>query len=110
MNHQKLNCYQRLIRLVKEMQTHMPSWPRGYSDLQDQIKRAIISAVLNLVEGNGRWTPKDRRRFFVMSAASICELSSAIELMGIFHPPFEPIAKNLQTELNSIYAMIWKMK
>ncbi|MBI2091385.1 MAG: four helix bundle protein [Deltaproteobacteria bacterium] len=32
--------------------------------LSDQFKRATSSVVLNIAEGNGRLSPKERRRFF----------------------------------------------
>ena len=110
MNHQKLQCYQKLIKVVKDVQTYMPSAPRGQAELFDQLKRAMSSSVLNLVEGNGRLTPKDRRRFFIISAASVCEISAAIELIGIFHPECSRNLSPLQQELTIIYAMIWKMR
>ena len=109
MNHQKLNCYQKLIRLVQGVQTQMPHWPTGLGFLKDQVRRAMSSSVLNLVEGNGRESPKDRRRFFVTSAASVAELSAALELVGIFYAPFASHAARVQPELKIIYAMIWKM-
>lgn len=110
MNHQKLHCYQKLIRVVKDVQTHMPSVPRGQAELFDQLKRAMSSSLLNLVEGNGRLTPKDRRRFFIISAASVCETSAALELIGIFNSGLAIKLYPLQRELTIIYAMIWKMR
>jgi len=64
MNHQKLNCYQKLLRVVQALQSQMSTWPRGYAFLVDQTKRASSSAVLNLVEGNGRTSPKSPKTIF----------------------------------------------
>ena len=60
-------------------------WPRGYSYLADQIKRAIISAILNLCEGNGkRAYTAERKRFFQISLGSISEVSAGIDLAKTF--------------------------
>ena len=51
MNHEKLECYQKLMLAAEEIAKRVTKWPRGYSYLADQIKRAMISAVLNVCEG-----------------------------------------------------------
>ena len=71
MNHQKLECYKRTIQVAKALQAVMPTWPPGTSALQDQARRAVDSSVLNLVEGNGRRTTKDRRCFFTRANAVV---------------------------------------
>jgi four helix bundle protein len=109
MNHQKLHCYQHLIQVFTALQKIMPSWPRGTGDLRDQITRAASSGVLNLVEGNGRIRPKDRKRFFTHSIASLQEAMAALELMAIVHPPFREHSIALGDELNRISAMIRKL-
>ena len=42
-------------------------FPRGYSFLVDQLKRAALSIATNLAEGNGRFTKPDRRSFFTIA-------------------------------------------
>lgn len=46
------------------------------TNLQSQLTRASSSVALNLAEGNGRITPKDRRRFFNIAYASAQEVKS----------------------------------
>jgi four helix bundle protein len=106
MNHQKLECYQRMLRTVKEMQTVMPNLAGGTADLEDQLKRALNSAILNTVEGNGRRTPKDRRCFFNRATASLCEASACLELLGIYQPTFSDIFDRQRKELGIVYGMI----
>ncbi|MFH1727498.1 MAG: four helix bundle protein [Pseudomonadota bacterium] len=40
----------------------------------DQLKRAAVSSVSNLAEGNGKTSLKDRKRFFEISLGSIAEV------------------------------------
>lgn len=78
-NHQRLKCYQLALEVAKRMPNLVAHWPSGSGYLQDQLKRAICSVLLNIAEGNGRISPKDRRRFFDIARASAAESSAAIE-------------------------------
>lgn len=78
-NHQKLNCYQLSLEVAKRVPHLVTTWPTGSGYLEDQLKRAICSVLLNIAEGNGRRSPKERRRFFDIARASATESSAAIE-------------------------------
>jgi four helix bundle protein len=94
---------------MKTLQDVMPSWPEGWGHLKDQINRAMASAILNLVEGNGRVTPKDRRRFFVQSCASLAEVDACLDLLSILSPKHREPNEARQRELHVIYAMIRRL-
>lgn len=106
MNHQKLECYQRMLRAVKDVQVLMPNLARGTAEIEDQLKRALNSAVLNTVEGNGRRTPKDRRCFFNRATASLSEASACLDLLAIYQPKFLATLSPLKKELGIVYGMI----
>lgn len=46
----------------------------------DQFRRASFSIVLNIAEGSGRFTKRDRRNFFVISRSSAFE---CIAIIGV---------------------------
>jgi len=50
MNHERLKCYQMLKQVVGKITSYSSCWPRGNGELQDQLKRAQISACLNLCD------------------------------------------------------------
>ncbi len=76
--------YQKAIVLAKELYPktlHFPAHERF--NLGDQIRRALTSITGNIAEGYGRYTFKDRKRFFVISRGSVCELMSHLTLCTI---------------------------
>ncbi len=51
--------------------------------LKEQLSRASCSIALNLSEGSGRSSRKDRRRFYVMAFGSLKECQTIFDLMKI---------------------------
>ncbi|MBP9673927.1 MAG: four helix bundle protein [Bacteriovoracaceae bacterium] len=49
--------------------------------LKDQLLRASSSVVLNLAEGSGKETRKDKRKFFVIAFGSLREVSAILDLL-----------------------------
>ena len=85
MNHEKLECPQQLDIAAEEVARKVSRWPRGHATLIDQRRRAMVSAVLNLAEGNGkRSSVIERRRFFEISLGSIAEVAAALDLALAF--------------------------
>jgi len=85
MNHEKLKCYVQLLSIAEEVARRVTRWPKGHGDLVDQLRRATVSAVLNLSEGNGKSRFKrERRWFFRISLGSIAEVAAALDLAHAF--------------------------
>ncbi len=49
--------------------------------LQDQLKRALLSSLLNLAEGTGRSSNKDKAHFYTISRASIYESTAIVNIL-----------------------------
>ncbi len=45
-----------------------------------QIKRAALSAHLNIAEGCSRKSPKERKRFFEVARGSVVEIDTALDI------------------------------
>jgi four helix bundle protein len=84
--------------------------PRGNSYLEDQIKRALSSAILNLAEGNGRWGIKDRNRFFNISLASIAEVASVMDIFLVYGYISKITNIESKNHLRRIYSLLSKLK
>jgi four helix bundle protein len=71
--------YQLALELYKKSrELRFPS-----AEMKDQFERAILSVTLNLAEGSGRSTAKDRRRFYVMSLGSLREIQAIFDLLSM---------------------------
>ncbi len=110
MNHQRLKCYHLLLDTAKRMPTLMKMLPRGSYYLEDQLKRALASSILNLSEGNSRRSIKERNRFFDISTASIAETLSAIDIIEAYGYIPAVLAMEMKSLLEQSYKMILKLR
>ena len=51
--------------------------------IQDQLLRASHSVLLNIAEGSGRSTSPDRKKFFIISRASVFECVAILDLLSV---------------------------
>jgi four helix bundle protein len=56
---------------------------RGFADLRDQLDRASSSIILNLAEGLGRFSPRDKARFFVIARGSTMECAAIVDVLRV---------------------------
>ena len=66
-----------LIQLSRDVVEGMP---RGFAFLNDQLRRASSSVLLNYSEGFGRCSSKDRRHFFNIARGSALEVSAILDV------------------------------
>jgi len=109
MLHEKLECYQRSVKLAEEISKDVAKWPKGYAYLSDQIKRAIASDVLNIAEGNARRSNTERRRFFEIARASLAEVSACEDLAYAFRLVSLERSQFIKDEATIICKMLWRM-
>jgi four helix bundle protein len=50
--------------------------------IRDQLSRASLSVVLNIAEGSGKYTVKDRARFYRIALGSFRESQAVLDLLG----------------------------
>ena len=51
------------------------------AEIRDQFERASLSIVLNLAEGSGKLTAKDRRRFYSIAMGSLRETQALLMII-----------------------------
>ena len=68
-DHEKLHVYQASIKFVAWMEKIQVQIPKRYA-VYDPLDRASTSIPLNIAEGNGKYTPRDRCRFFDIAPKS----------------------------------------
>jgi len=108
-NHQKLRCYSYSLEVAKTIPTLTNRWPKGHSYLVDQLKRAASSIALNICEGNAKFSPKDRRRFFVIARASAAEVSAIMDVSYALNLISETIYRKMQDKLVQISKMLYRL-
>jgi len=79
-DHEKLKVYQASIKFVKWVQQTMGKVPKGPA-VYNQLDRASTSIALNIAEGNGKYSPKDRCRYFDIARGSALECAAALDVM-----------------------------
>jgi len=74
-NFEKLIVWQEARELVKEVYKLTSKFPKDeLFGLTNQLRRAVVSILLNLAEGTNRKSIKEKIRFFEMSHTSIDEV------------------------------------
>lgn len=63
--------------------------------LSRQIHRCSLSVALNIAEGVGRTSKKDRRHFYIVARGSLYETMAAAEIFIESHPPMPDTEKEL---------------
>lgn len=103
---ENLSVYQKSRSLNKEIRCFIESTPKLNTYLKDQISRSCSSIVLNIAEGAGKHTKKDKCKFYFDARGSCFESASALSIIfdfgfiqeshcQIFYQKFEEIAKML---------------
>jgi len=78
-HHEKLKVYQRALEFAAWSQILIDSLAKKTST-RDQLERAGDSIALNIAEGNGKFSLKDRARFFQIAHGSALESAACLDL------------------------------
>jgi len=100
---ENLEVYKKSVELVTK--THLALRDIHDRDIKDQLKRAALSVPLNIAEGNGRNTPKEKQQFYKTARGSLFECIPLFEIC--LKLKFMP--KETFDELYSISESIGKM-
>jgi four helix bundle protein len=79
-DHEKLFAYQRGIEFVTWSSTLLEKVPTKLS-VSAQLDRASTSVPLNIAEGNGKYTPPDRCRYFEIARGSALECAACLDVL-----------------------------
>jgi four helix bundle protein len=96
---------ERLNLLVSEIHTSKTT-KTGRFDLIDQLKRASSSIILNLAEGYGRATKKDKLSFLRIALGSTYECVAIIDILKSIGILRETLYQKTHRELYEIAKML----
>jgi len=81
-DHKKLDAYKKALAFAAWAEPVLERLPKSVA-VQNQLDRARTSIVLNIPEGNGRFTPADRCKFFDIARGSALECAGCLDLIFI---------------------------
>ena len=79
-HHEKLTVYRRALEFATWSQDLIESLIKKTST-RDHLERAGDSIALNIAEGNGNFSKKDRARFFQIAHGSALESAASLDLL-----------------------------
>ena len=106
MYHTDSRIYQTSLALVDDAREIMAGLPSGFGFLKDQLRRAVSGVPLNFIEGCGRCSGPDRRRFFDMARGSTYEVCGIIDVALRFQVVDAQLAARARARTDKLAAMI----
>src|SRR6516164_4040624 len=79
-DHEKLDVYQEAIAFCGWVGEFLAA-TSAKAAAKDQLDRASTSVPLNIAEGNGKFSAKDRARFFEMARGSALECAACLDVL-----------------------------
>jgi four helix bundle protein len=100
------HAYDTALALVGALKPVLEALAQTDRALEDQLRRAESSVVLNLAEGSRRFG-KDRIHFFRIAAGSAAEVSGALDVARVAHEI--EIPSGAVALLDRVLAMTWRL-
>ena len=104
--HETLKAYPQSIEFIAEVANIIEAIPRGHADLLDQLKRASISIALNIAEGSGKTTKREKQRFYSISRGSAMECAAIVDVLFLLKLISAEEKANSRRILGSITAIL----
>jgi four helix bundle protein len=104
-DHEKLKVYQKALEFVKWSGSIL-SGIKTKIAVADQFDRASTSIVLNIAEGNGKYSGKDRCRFFDISRGSALESAGCLDILFAKNIINDSLLKEGKEKLKEIVSML----
>jgi four helix bundle protein len=79
-DHEKLDVYREAIAFCGWVGELLPAMS-SKAAAKDQLDRASTSIPLNIAEGNGKFSSKDRARFFEVARGSALECAACLDVL-----------------------------
>lgn len=111
LSHKNMIVWKKGIKLIKEVYRITDKFPSEEKfGLVSQLRRASVSVISNISEGEARKTSREKRRFYEISCASLVEIDAQIEIsLELSFISREEVTK-LSNLLNECFAMLSKLK
>jgi four helix bundle protein len=104
-DHEKLDAYRKSVAFAAWCEEILERIPKSAA-VHGQLDRARTSIVLNIPEGNGRFTAPDRCKFFDIARGSGLECAGCLDLIFIKRLISEPEIERGKALLKDIVSLL----
>jgi four helix bundle protein len=104
-DHEKLDVYRKSIAFCAWVGDFLPLITQKTA-AKDQLDRASTSIPLNIAEGNGKFSVKDRARFLEMARGSALECAAALDVLVARKLATDEQVSSAKSELAAIVRMM----
>ncbi len=80
-DHERLEVYQIAIRFVAWSEILLEDCKGKDASAKKYLDEASSSIPNNITEGNGKWSKKDRKKFFEIARGSALECASCLDIL-----------------------------
>lgn len=80
-DHEKLEVYQVAIEFVAWTESLLEGCRGKAASAKQHLDEASSSIPNNIAEGNGKWSKRDRKKFFETARASALECASCLDVL-----------------------------
>ena len=106
-NYRKLIVWQKARMLAKSIYRETQRFPRvEMFGLTQQMRRASISVLSNIAEGQGRYSRRDCRRFLLIARGSATELEAQIVISADLDYLTADAANELESQTTEVCRML----
>jgi four helix bundle protein len=109
LRHEDLDVYQVAIKFLALSSQILDRYPRGLTALRDQLRKASLSIPLNIAEGYGKRSPKDRARFYDIARGSAHECGAILDASQILGVIKEREFRDGKMLLHRVVSMLVKL-
>ena len=107
-HHEKLTVYKRALEFAAWSQ-HLIESVNKKTSTRDHLERSGDSIALNIAEGNGKFSQKDRARFFQIAHGSALESAACLDLLVARRCCADDAINKGKALLEEIVRMLFKM-
>ncbi|MFW6201572.1 MAG: four helix bundle protein [Gemmatimonadota bacterium] len=107
--HRRLDVYHAALDFVQLAATIVQGFPRGHGHMADQLRRASISIPLNIAEGAGEFSARDKARFYRIARRSALECAAVMDLARVLGLAEDDGVRQAIAVLRRIVAMLTQL-
>ncbi|MCB9231805.1 MAG: four helix bundle protein [Bacteroidia bacterium] len=111
---QKLEVYKRARNINKKVFQFLQANPQIGKELRDQLSRAALSVPLNISEGSGRFSNRDKRHYYVTARSSALEcvacFDAILDQQQVNEVFYESITDDYASLTKMLFMLIKKME